>query len=70
MKARAKIIRWIAIILVLVTIAAFFLPYVSSIGNAREVYERLSDDTASEKPHMTYGQLKDLSLFEYVKLYI
>lgn len=62
--------RIIAVILALVTVIAFFLPYIS----ASEEYSQYIDVHADEKVHssldITVGDMKNMSIFTYAKVYI
>ena len=61
--------RVLAVIASLVAIVAFFLPFIS----ATPEYAKYMDTRASEKIYdstdITVGDMKDMSLFEYAKVY-
>ena len=59
----------IALIVSLIAIVSFFLPYISSAEEYREYLESQGDKHASDSVDMTYRDMKDISLFEYAKTY-
>lgn len=67
---KARVPQIIAMLLAVVAIAAFFLPYISST----EEYSRYIESRATEKvfqsADLTVGDMKDMSLFEYAKVYL
>ena len=59
----------IALIVSLIAIVSFILPYISSTEKYREYLESQGDKHASDSVDMTYRDMKDISLFEYAKTY-
>lgn len=68
--AKLRFPQFIAVLLTLAAIAAFFLPYISSTEEYAKYLDQITDITVSETIDMTYGEMKDLSLFEYAKVYL
>ena len=59
----------IALIVSLIAIASFVLPYITSTKEYREYLESQGDKHTSDAVDMTYRAMKDISLFEYAKAY-
>ncbi len=59
----------IALFAAIVAIIAFFLPLVSQTEGSREYYMSRSDEKALESLNITFGDMLDISMFEYVRVY-
>lgn len=68
MKARAPQI--IAMLLAIAAIAAFFLPYISSTEEYSHYIESRATEKVFQSADLTVGDMKDMSLFEYAKVYL
>ena len=69
MEKKLTMPRVLIIISAMITMCAFFLPYISQTGDARAYY--LAHDTAKlfDNVEMTASDMADISIFEYAKVY-
>lgn len=68
-----RVPRFIALIVSLIAIAAFFLPYISATEAYRQRIDALgdtADESAYKTVHVSYSDVKDLSMFEYARIYL
>jgi hypothetical protein len=68
-KNRVLVPQIIALIIVLITVAAFFLPYISSTGEYAKYLEYNANEKVIDTADMTVGDMKNLSMFDYAKVY-
>jgi hypothetical protein len=59
----------IALLASLITVTAFFLPYISSTEDYAKYLASRADEHPFDTVNITLGDMKDLSLFEYTKIY-
>lgn len=62
--------RIIALLVAFAAVAAFFLPYISATEEYREYIALHSDQKLFSSVDMTVGDLENMSLFAYAKVYI
>ena len=61
--------RRIAVVAALIAIVAFFLPYISATDDYRERMQYFADDKLIDGVDITVGEMMDLSLFKYARVY-
>ena len=62
--------RLVAILVSIVALAAFFLPYISSTPEYAEYLEARGTEKVYESSDLTVGDMKEMSLVEYAKVYL
>ncbi len=62
--------RIIGIIVSLVAIAAFFLPFIPATPDYAKYMDSISNEKVYSSADLTVGDMKDISLFEYAKVYV
>lgn len=61
--------RRIAVVAAFIAIAAFFLPYISATDEYRESMRYFAADKLIDGVDITVGEMMDLSLFKYARIY-
>ena len=64
-----KLPRLIAMIVALIAIVGFFLPFISATQDYREYMADQADDKPFAGVDITVGEVMDMSLFEYARVY-
>ena len=66
---KVRIPQSIAMSLAIVAIIAFFLPYIVATENYSQYLESRASEKLSPSTDLTVGDTKEMSLFEYAKVY-
>lgn len=61
--------RLIAVIVSLIAIVAFFLPFISATPDYAKYMDSRSNEKVYSSADLTVGDMKNMSLFEYAKVY-
>lgn len=69
MKDLCRVPKAIAIIVSIVTIIGLFLPYISATEDYASYLKTIKDQKIYESADMTAGDMREVSLFEYAKVY-
>ncbi len=69
MSFSVKILRAIGILISMLAIASFFFPYLTSNDESRGALDLIANERIHESTDLTHSDVKDISLFEYAKLY-
>lgn len=69
MEKQLRLVRVIAIIVSLVAVAAFFLPFTIATEDYEEYLELFGDEKVFETADLTASEMKSVSLFNYAKIY-
>ena len=64
-----KLPRLIAMIAALIAIVGFFLPFISATQDYREYMADQTDDKPFDGVDITVGEIMDMSLFKYARVY-
>lgn len=69
MSGKIRIPQIIAIIVALVAIVSFFLPFISATKEYSEYLDLRADEKVYNSSDLKVGDMKNLSLFQYAKVY-
>lgn len=69
MEKELTVPKLIAILAAVVALVTFFLPLISFKDSMREYYLSRADEKAFESLDMTYGEMVDISMYDYARVY-